>query len=96
MCWELPKVENASNDMCQHWCINDSNAYVKGTIDASKDTRNIPVSEPVPEPKTAIVGSYKEKEQCIELGFVEKLLELWRLRRKILEAKAEILVSQSL
>jgi len=42
---------------------------------------------------TTISSSKKEKEQCIELGFVEKLVELWRLRRRILESKAEILVS---
>ena len=38
---------------------------------------------------TVIVGSQKEKEQCIDIGFVEKLIELWRLRRRILEDKAE-------
>ena len=45
------------------------------------------------EPSNAIVGSFPEKEQCIELGFVKKLVKLWRLRRTILEAKAEISVS---
>ena len=50
----------------------------------------------MPEPTTAIVGSYKEKEQCIKLGFVEKLVKLCRLRRKILKAKSEISVSESL
>ena len=45
------------------------------------------------EPSNVIFGSFPEKEQCIELGFVKKLIELWRKRRKILEAKAEISVS---
>ena len=32
-----------------------------------------PSLEQMPEPTTAIVGSFKkEKEQCIELGFVAK------------------------
>ena len=47
----------------------------------------------MPKPTPAIVGSYKEKEQCIELGFVEKMMELWRLTGQILEAKAEISAS---
>ena len=93
MSWELPKVENAWNDICQKWFINDCGALVKGTIDVSEDTQNTPAPEPLPEPTTVIVGSYKEKEQCIELGFVQKMVELWRRRRKTLEAKAEISVS---
>ena len=48
------------------------------------------------EPTIAIVDPKKEKVKCIELGFMEKLVELWRLRRKILEAKSEISVSGSL
>ena len=48
------------------------------------------------EPSTVIVGSVKEKEQCIELGFVDRLIQLWRLRKSILEAKAEMLVSGTL
>ena len=48
----------------------------------------------MPEPSSIVVGSFKkEKEQCIKLGFVDKLIELWRLRKKIDEAKAEISVS---
>ena len=49
-----------------------------------------------PLPSTVIAGSQKEKRQCIELGFVEKLIELWRLRRRILKDKTEILVSGTL
>ena len=73
------------------------NAYSKGTIDVSEDTQDISIVPPTAvlasEPSNAIVTSFSEKEQCIELGFVEKLIELWRKRRKILEAKAEISVS---
>ena len=93
MFWELPKVESALNELCQQWFFNDCGALIKGTIDLSKTTP-ASVTDPISEPSTAIVGSSKkEKEQCVELGFVEKLVELWRLRRKILESKAEILVS---
>ena len=79
--------------MCQKWFYNDCGALIKGPI---QQTTPPLVTESVPELTTKIVGSCKEKEQCIELGFVEKLVELWRLRRKILEAKAEISVSASL
>ena len=44
-------------------------------------------------PSIATVGSQKEKGQCVKLGFVEKMSELWRLRRRILEDKPENLVS---
>ena len=58
------------------------------------DTQELFPMVQMPKPMTVIVGSSKkEKEQCIELGFVDKLIELWRLRKKILEAKAEISVS---
>ena len=93
MFWELPKVESARNELCQQWFFNDCGALIKGTIDLSKTTP-ASVTDPVSEPSIAIVNSSKkEKEQCIELGFVEKVVELWRLRRRILESKAEILVS---
>ena len=49
------------------------------------------------KPTIAVVGSFKKKkEQRIEIGFVDKLIEMWKLRRKILEAKAEISVSGTL
>ena len=54
------------------------------------NNQNISAPEPSSEPTTATVG------QCIELGFVDKLIKLWRLRRKSLEAKAEISVSGTL
>jgi len=44
-------------------------------------------------PSNVIVGSKKEKRQCVELGFVDKLIELWKLRKRILENKTEITVS---
>ena len=44
-------------------------------------------------PSTAIVGSQKEKRQCVELDFIDKLIELWKLRKRILEDKTEITVS---
>ena len=44
-------------------------------------------------PSVVIVDSQKEKRQCTELGFVEKLIELWKLRKRISEDKAEITVS---
>ena len=47
-------------------------------------------------PSIAIVGSGKRKKQCVELDFVDKLIQLCRLRRSIVEAKAEISVSGSL
>ena len=49
-----------------------------------------------PQPMIAIVGSEKGKKQCVELGFVDKLIQLWRLRKSICEAKAEISVSGTL
>ena len=91
MFWELPKVESVLNELCQQWFFYDCGALLKGTVNLSKTTTT-PVTETLPKSSTVIVGSYKEKEECIELGFVEKLLELWRLKRKSLEAKAEILV----
>ena len=67
MFWELPKVENALNEMCQKWFYNDCGALIKGPIQQTTPPLD---TESVPELTTAIVGSCKEKEQCIELGFV--------------------------
>jgi hypothetical protein len=44
----------------------------------------------------AIVGSVQEKKQCVELGFVDKLIQLWRLRKSICEAKSEMSFSGTL
>ena len=68
MFWELPKVKNALNEMCQKWFYNACGALLKGPI---QQTTPPLVTESVPELTTAIVGSCKEKEQCIKLGFVE-------------------------
>ena len=93
MFWELPKVENALNDLCENCFFNDCGALNKGAAKIPHTTPP-PVTDPTAEPTIANVFSHKE--QGIELGFVEKLVELWRLRRKITEAKAEISVSGSL
>ena len=97
MFWELPKVEKALNEMCQKWFFNYSASSVSGAIDVTgnnnNDTQALVSS---PQPTTAIVGSEKEKKQCVELGFVDKLIQLWRLRKSICEAKAEISVSGTL
>ena len=61
MFWELPKVESALNDLCQKWFFNDCGALHKGTTDIPHATPP-PVTESMPEPTTAIVGSQKEKE----------------------------------
>jgi len=92
MFWELRKVDNALNDLCHSW-FNTDYRKVRGIINVT-DIQESPSQEQASESTVAIVGSFKkEKEQCIGLGFVDKLIEMWRLRRKILEAKAEILVS---
>ena len=94
MFWELPTVRDALNDLCKKWFYNDSKAYIKNTIDISEDSQTPIVADTTcAPPSISIVGSQKEKGQCVELGFVEKLIELWRLRRRILEDKTEILVS---
>ena len=93
MFWELPKVENALNDLFQSWFHTDFK-NIREVVDVT-DTQESSVQ--TSEPTIAVVGSFKkEKEQRIEIGFVDKLIELWRLRRKILEAKAEISVSGTL
>ena len=77
--------------------FNDCKAYSKHAIDISEDAPTPGTSDKIPASLSfAIVGSQKEKEQCIELGFVEKLVELWRLRRRIVEDKAEMMVTGTL
>ena len=71
------------------WFFNDSGAHLKGPVDIYDDRHNTQVVDPSHEPTTVIAGSV---EQCIELGFVDGLIQLWRLRKTILEAKAEMLV----
>ena len=55
--WELPKVESARKNLCQQWFYTDCGhgTLIKRTIDLSKTA---PVTEPAPEPSTAIVCSY--------------------------------------
>ena len=76
--------------MCQKWFYNDCGAVIKEPI---QQTTPPVVTGSVRELTIAIVGSCKEKEKFIKLGSVEKLVELWRPRRKNLEAKAEIAVT---
>ena len=79
------------------WFFNDCKAYSKNTIDISEDSPTPSTSDKIPTSSSiTIVGSQKEKEQCVELGFVEKLVELWRLRRRILEDKPEMMVDGTL
>ena len=95
MFWEKPEVRAAFNEICKKWFFNDCKAYVKNTIDISEDSQN-PNPTDNTNPSMAIVVSQKEKVQSVELGFVEKLIEMWRLRKRILEDKAEILVDGTL
>ena len=61
------------------------------SIHKSLLSRSTPTPEPLNDPSTAIVGAYKEKEQCMELGFVEKLVELWTLRETFWKQKQKFL-----
>ena len=97
MFWENPEVRAAFNEICKKWFFNECKAYAKQTIDLSEDSQTPVPTENAPiDPPTAVVVSQKEKVQSVELGFVEKLIELWRLRKRILEDKAEILVDGTL
>ena len=84
MFWELQKVRDALNDLCKKWFVNDCKASSKDTIDISEDSPTSITFDKTPASSSiVIVGSQKEKEQCIKFGFVEKLIELWSLRRCI-------------
>ena len=96
MFWELPKVNEALNEICQKWFFNYNATAVSGAIDVTGDTTVALASTTSPQPTIAIVGSAKEKKQCVELGFVDKLIQLWRIRKSIYEAKTEISVSGTL
>jgi hypothetical protein len=96
MFWELPKVNEALNEMCQKWFFNFSATTVSGAIDVTDETADALITTTSTQPKIAIVGSAKEKKQCVELGFVDKLMQLWKLRKNIFEAKTEISVSGTL
>ena len=96
MFWEQENVRNDFNNFCKQWFFSDHKAYMTSPIDISKD-----ISSPTPTmantsnttPTIVIVDSQQEKRRCIELGFVDKLFELWKLRKKIQEDKAEITVT---
>ena len=96
MFWELPKVNEALNEICQKWFFNYNATAVSGAIDVTGDTTVALASTTSQQPTIAIVGSAKEKKQCVELGFVDKLIQLWRIRKSIYEAKTEISVSGTL
>ena len=92
MFWELPKVRDALNDLRKKWFYNDNKAYIKTTIDISEDSpTTVEANTTIASPSIAIDSSQKKKRQCIELGVVEKLVELWRLRKRILEHKQKSL-----
>ena len=92
MFWELPKVRDALNDLCKKWFYNDNKAYIKTTINISEDSpTTVKTNTTIASPSIAIDSSQKKKRQCIELGVVEKLVELWRLRKRILEHKQKSL-----
>ena len=82
------------NELCKKWFSGDNKAYLHTVIDVSGDQADSnETNTTVTLPLTAIVCSQKEKRQCIELGFVHKLIELWKLRKRILENKTEITVT---
>ena len=96
MFWELPKVDSALHSMCKRWLFSDCKAYNKTTLDLTADSEDASTSTPTIEPSNVIIAPPKGNEQLVELGFVLKLIELWKLRRRIAEAKSEILVSGTL
>ena len=67
-------------ELCKRWFYSDNKADTHAVIDVSGDQ---PVSTEAratdAPPSNVIVGSEKEKRQCVELGFVDKLIELWKL-----------------
>ena len=98
MFWEQKTVKNDFDAFCRKWFFGDHKAYLHGAIvipdePPSQATLSVDASNVNAFPSTVIVDSEKEKRQCIELGFVDKLIELWKLRKRILEDKTEITVS---
>ena len=77
------------------WESLDCKAYNKTTLDLTADSQDASTSTPTIEPSNVIIAPPKGNEQLVELGFVEKLIQLWKLRR-IAEAKSEKLVSGTL
>ena len=91
MFWELPKVEEALNALCRKWFINNCRAYIKVALDLAVDTENTTAVTLDSTPTSEVVKSSKGKVQIVKLGFVEKLIELWKLRKRIIKAKDETL-----
>ena len=79
--------------LCKKWFINNCRAYIKDTLELSVDSENTSAGTLDSTLTTEILNSFKGKVQNIELGFVEKIVELWRLRKRVDKAKAEISVS---
>ena len=98
MFWEQETVRNNFNAFCKKWFYSDHKAYMQKAVDLSsesppQDVTFADANIDTTSPPVVIVDSEKEKRQCTELGFVEKLIELWKLRKRISEDKAEITVS---
>ena len=85
MFWELPKVREMFNELCKRWFYSDNKNYTHAVIDVSgHQATSTEVKTTDTRPSNVIVGSEKEKRQCVELGFVDKLIELWKLRKRLL------------
>ena len=86
----LPKTfkELEQIPLDQPYNFNDCKAYYKNTVDISENSPTPLIADVTSaSPSIAIVVSQKEKGQCVEL---------WKLRRRILEDKTENLVSGTL
>ena len=100
MFWELPKVDLALSNMCRKWFFNECKAYKKNYLDLTKpesdnDGESVEIANAGNNTKK-LSANATENTENIELGFIEKLLELWKLRKRIHEAKAEISVKGTL
>ena len=98
MFWEQETVRNDFNTFCKKWFFSDHKAYMQMAVDVSNESppqvvTSADANTGNTSPSVVIVDSQKEKRQGTELGFVEKLIELWKLRKRISEDKAEIIVS---
>ena len=92
MFWELPKVREMFNELCKKWFYSDNKSYTHAVIDVSGDQPASTEARTTDAPPlNVIVGSEKEKRHCIELGFVDKLIELWKLRKELLRIKQKLL-----
>ena len=74
MFWELPKVEEALNALCKKWFVNDCRAYIKETLNFSTDTENISSLSSIPMTEYCVPST--GKTPGVELGFVEKMIEI--------------------